>query len=152
MYESPIEKMVGEIQSQIIKQDDENIMYAVKKAVGYSVDKNELIKALKYDREQYEKGYRDGLNADKWTPVNEPPKENGKYLVTRKLSKAFDLDIIDVLSFNHNLFEVDKYEFAGEERAGWYDYDGEWGYFEINDVTAWMPLPKPYKAESEDKE
>lgn len=85
-----------------------------------------------------------------WTPVSEPPKDNGEYLVTRKLSKKFDIDIVDILSFNHNLFEVDKYEFAGQERAGWYDYDDEWGYYEMDDVTAWMPLPKPYKAESED--
>lgn len=84
-----------------------------------------------------------------WNLASEPPKDNGEYLVTRKLSKKFNIDIVDILSFNHNLFEVDKYEFAGQERAGWYDYDDEWGYFEMDDVTAWMPLPKPYKAESE---
>lgn len=59
MYESPIEKIYGDIQSQIIKQDEEHMMYAVNQAISYTVDKEELIKALQYDREQYAKGYSD---------------------------------------------------------------------------------------------
>ena len=59
MYESPIEKIYGDIQSQIIKQDEEHMMYAVNQAIGYEVDKEKLIKALRYDREQYKKGYSD---------------------------------------------------------------------------------------------
>lgn len=62
MYESPIEKIYGDIQSQIIKQDEEHMMYAVNQAISYAVDKKELIKALQYDREQYTKGYRDCKN------------------------------------------------------------------------------------------
>ena len=62
MYESPIEKIYGDIQSQIIKQDEEHMMYAVNQAIGYTVDKEELIKALQYDREQYTKGYSDCKN------------------------------------------------------------------------------------------
>ena len=62
MYESPIEKIYGDIQSQIIKQDEENMMYAVNQAIGYDVDKEELIKALQYDREQYKKGFSDCKN------------------------------------------------------------------------------------------
>jgi len=60
MYESPINKIYRDIQSQIIKQDEEHMMYAVNQAIGYTVDKEELIKALQYDREQYKKGYKDG--------------------------------------------------------------------------------------------
>jgi len=59
MYESPIEKIYGDIQSQIIKQDEEHIMCAVNQTIGYDVDKEELIKALQYDRDQYTKGYSD---------------------------------------------------------------------------------------------
>lgn len=62
MYESPLEKIYSNIQSQIIKQDEENMMYAVNQAVGYNVDKQELIKALNYDREQYKKGYADAMS------------------------------------------------------------------------------------------
>lgn len=62
MYESPLEKIYSNIQSQIIKQDEENMMYAVNQTVGYNVDKQELIKALNYDREQYKKGYKDVIS------------------------------------------------------------------------------------------
>ena len=60
-WESPITKIMGEIQNQIVKQDEENCTFAIEQSIGYSVDKNELIKALNYDREQYDKGYRDGV-------------------------------------------------------------------------------------------
>lgn len=59
MYESPIEKIYGEIQSRIVQQDEDNLMYEVRQAVGYKVDKEELLKALQYDRNQYDKGYQD---------------------------------------------------------------------------------------------
>lgn len=65
MYESPLTKIYGDIQSQIIKQDEENMMFAVNRTVGYDVDKQELIKALNYDREQYEKGYKDAMSVIK---------------------------------------------------------------------------------------
>lgn len=127
MYESPIEKVVGEIQSQIIKQDDENIMYAVKQAVGYSVDKNELIKALKYDREQYEKGYRDGLNADKWIPVSErlPYPWDERYLVSLAWGG------IGIMEY---------------KSTGFHNY-GSFTPVPIESIIAWMPLPEPWKGE-----
>ena len=49
--------MIGEIQSQM----DENIARVVQNVV-ISVDKDELVKAMNYDRGQYEKGYIDGKN------------------------------------------------------------------------------------------
>ena len=61
MYESPLTKIYGTIQNQIVKQDEENTMYVVNRAVGYDVDKEELIKALNYDRDQYKKGYADAM-------------------------------------------------------------------------------------------
>ena len=59
MYESPIDKIYGDIQNQIIKQDEEHLMYTVNQAIGYKVDKEELLKALQYDRNQYNKGFKD---------------------------------------------------------------------------------------------
>ena len=59
MYESPITRMVGDISSQITKQNEEYIItYA--RDIGYNINKEELTKALNYDREQYKAGYRDG--------------------------------------------------------------------------------------------
>ena len=55
MYESPIKIIAGKIQTQI---DDE--IYRAVQNVGINVDREELIKALEYDRGQYEEGFRDG--------------------------------------------------------------------------------------------
>ena len=59
MYKSPIELLVTDIQNQIVKQQDEEIYKAVVSYVP-NVDKEELIRALKYDRDQYEAGYLEG--------------------------------------------------------------------------------------------
>ena len=55
MYKSPIEIITGNIQTQI---DDE--IYRAVQNVGINVDKEELLKALEYDRGQYEEGFREG--------------------------------------------------------------------------------------------
>ena len=59
MYKSPIELLVADIQHQIVKQQDEEIYQAVLHYIP-NVDKEELLRALEYDRNQYEKGYADG--------------------------------------------------------------------------------------------
>lgn len=56
MYQSPIEI----IEKQMRTEFDDNIYQAVQ-MYEISVDKDELIKALQYDRDQYNKGYVDGL-------------------------------------------------------------------------------------------
>lgn len=58
-YESPIRLITEQIASDIAKKTDETVWEAVWQT-GVVVDKDELIKALEYDREQYEKGYRAG--------------------------------------------------------------------------------------------
>ena len=55
MYESPIETIQTEIQTQF----EDDCIKAVQ-SFGFIVNKEELIKALNYDRKQYEKGYSDG--------------------------------------------------------------------------------------------
>ena len=59
MYESPIRLLVSDIEHQIRDEQERCILEAVQR-VGVSVDKEELIKSLQYDRRQYEKGYADG--------------------------------------------------------------------------------------------
>lgn len=69
-YQSPVEMLVGEMATRI-----ENACNAtIQQKLGFNIDKEELVKALQYDRHQYEKGYQDGkveterLNG--WIPVN----------------------------------------------------------------------------------
>ena len=62
MYESPIS--ILEIADSVIKKQNEllenNLIYEIKQKYYINIDKEELIKALQYDREQYDKGYHDG--------------------------------------------------------------------------------------------
>lgn len=58
-YDSPIE-IVKKIQEQYEVDVVNNVIKCVQ-SYGINVDKDELIKALKYDRQQYEKGYADGI-------------------------------------------------------------------------------------------
>lgn len=54
-YESPIRMIVGEMEAKM-----EADTMSVIQRYGIDVDKEKLIKALNYDREQYEKGFKEG--------------------------------------------------------------------------------------------
>ena len=58
MYESPIELIISEIQTKLVEEKERRILKGVQN-IGINVDKDELIRALAYDRGQYEKGYAD---------------------------------------------------------------------------------------------
>ena len=55
MYRSPIDIIYGQMQTQM----EGDILRAVQ-SYGINVDKEELIRALQYDRHQYDRGYGDG--------------------------------------------------------------------------------------------
>lgn len=67
MYEAPIElikmqnDMMMDIHRKLAEEQETYIMQSIEK-VGVNVNKDELIKALAYDRGQYDKGYADGVN------------------------------------------------------------------------------------------
>lgn len=53
-YQSPIDIAMGQMNTVF-----ENEVFKAVRNVGINVDKDELLKALRYDRCQYEKGYND---------------------------------------------------------------------------------------------
>ena len=55
MYESPIELITQDLLTQM-----ENGCVGAIQKYGFNVDKEELRKALQYDRNQYDKGFMDG--------------------------------------------------------------------------------------------
>lgn len=64
-----------------------------------------------------------------WIPCSERmPNKQSDYLVT--ISLYDNSTYVDVLHFHKGKF---------------YEIDSEWGDVEYDDVTAWMPLPKPWK-------
>ncbi len=56
-YESPVKIVTGQM-----RIEQENNIYRAIQEYGVDVDKDELVKALQYDRNQYEKGYVNGYN------------------------------------------------------------------------------------------
>ncbi len=56
-WESPIEMIIEDIDQKMT----DGVVQMIQK-VHINVDKDELIKALQYDRNQYIKGYYDGIN------------------------------------------------------------------------------------------
>lgn len=99
--------------------------------------RDRLIKRLLEKNKDYE-----------WIPVSERlPEERKKCLVT------FRGGYVGIMCYASDLYGVDEYDFCDEKgKAGWYDYDRELGHYSRDDVIAWMPLPEPYKAESEVQE
>ena len=78
---------------------------------------------------------------DQWISVKDRlPEKNGEYLVVCR--GVVTRDYISMCKFNHNLHAVDEFDFPVENRPGWYNYDGEHGYYEVAGVKYWMPLPE----------
>lgn len=84
-YQSPIELIQGNLQTQI----ENNCVKAVQ-SYGFNIDKEELRKALEYDRDQYNKGYADARKT-----YERPP---GEWIVTERgyeCSKCGALHVTD---------------------------------------------------------
>lgn len=58
MWQSPIEMYFNDMRISQEERLEETVFKAVQE-VGIQVNRDELLKALAYDREQYDKGYRD---------------------------------------------------------------------------------------------
>ena len=56
-YQSPIEMIATEVRTKY-----ENDCVSICQNYGFNVDRDELAKALAYDRGQYDKGFKDGYN------------------------------------------------------------------------------------------
>lgn len=88
----------------------------------------------------------------RWIPVTERlPEEYGEYMITWTTSHS-------MVNGKYGLLGIAEYELTGEYDAENNRFKGEWlleeyveNYSNVK-VTAWMPLPEPYKAESENKE
>lgn len=97
--------------------------------------------------EAYERGRTAGIEeaTPKWIPVTERlPERDGEYLVFQKCTYG---NYTAILHFAKDGRKVDKYDFVREWKNVWYRYDSEWGHLTADNVTHWMPLPKPPKGE-----
>lgn len=105
MYESPINLVFQNIETQMVQEEEQMILEAIRK-YDVIVDKEELIKAIKYDRNQYSKGYKDGVN-DVLDKIRAEIKE--WYWESDKQALAKDPCVIDAMV---DLFirTIDKYK------------------------------------------
>lgn len=63
-YESPINIVQQLVQTDVAENVDKQVYTAIHQ-VGVVVNKDELIKAINYDRNQYEEGYKNGYKKAK---------------------------------------------------------------------------------------
>jgi hypothetical protein len=72
-----------------------------------------------------------------WISVKDRlPSENGRYLVFTKDNYCSYMRIVNYTT-NYTGFE--------EHLKGlsmWFEYDSEWGDFEVDNITHWMELPE----------
>jgi hypothetical protein len=127
MYESPFSvSFMEEIEEGIAKEIGEWIDDSIMKATvdaKITVDKDELVKALAYDRGQYDKGYGDGYQDGKryaweWISVEERMPPCGRDVLVATCGGYISIDALRT------------------DGKGWIDHGC---------ITHWMPLPEPPK-------
>lgn len=92
LYKSPIQivqEQISSIESQLENQLENETLKAIHK-YGIYVDKDELIKALKYDRQQYDKGFEDGVHKCR-QELLEILRENDCYISTAVINKLLTI-------------------------------------------------------------
>jgi len=164
-YESPITLQIRKIAEQIEEQRENQITATISEQMGVIVDKNELKRALAYDRDQYRRGYEDGWRArsndvPQWIPITYRPmteEEKTKLFIkygegaVYENMKAFDCPMPDdgqkvLLSTKWGIWmDIGDNDIDGE---GFICYGLE-ERGDFDNVLAWMPLPEPYKEEGE---
>ena len=126
-YKGPVELLILDTVQQAVEQAAREfdaqaepvVMGAIHK-LGVSVDKEELIRALRYDRGQYAIGFRDGIEAvrTEWTDVREAlPQKPDKYIVQSKTGAIY------TIRYDPETFK-------------------RWPHFGKADAAYWMPLPE----------
>ena len=155
MYKSPIEIIQGELETQF----EGEVLKAVQR-VGVTVDKEELLKALNHDRNQYEKGYEDGMNANRWIPCSERlPECDNKYgwvsCIVSVIRSHYPTSSYDICDSPYDENIVMHADYHVSQKIWHLDCDEQLNaLMDIEDaplncdyVVAWMPLPEPYKGE-----
>ena len=150
MYKPPMELTCGPLQfreaantalvedmTDYMNEQQEKILMEATRTVGISIDKEELVKAINYDRHQYEQGYDDGFkdglqegsNFNDWISCEDkmpPPNVSVFYYGVDSLGPVWGIGKWNPIK--------DKWELTI-------------GYFDKSVVTHWM-----YRTTPKDKE
>ena len=124
----------------VVEVDEEKTLVDVVRLDDVKRTINEQPKTDCFDcsrRKFYQKGYQDGLNADKWISCEERLPELDEGMEYFKQSKEY-------------LVTVQWWDEETNVDIGWYNQNGMWSNDSKNcKVIAWLPiaLPQPYKKE-----
>lgn len=82
------------------------------------------------------------ITANEWISTKDKlPNENGKYLCIPCDYHNGISNRVEIYRFAKNLKKIDKYDFNGNEGAGFFDYDRDYGFYEVK-VAYWLPIPE----------
>jgi 8-oxo-dGTP pyrophosphatase MutT (NUDIX family) len=142
MYESPIELMIGKFYTQMQEKQEAAILEAIQE-INVVVDKEELLKALEYDRGQYEKGYNDCLNRFSWFSADALPLDDEPVLVW--------FEYFRYGSYNR-MFQTIGISSTCDDGERWSGFvNGQSGWEKLR-IIAWQPLPDPPNMEGVKRE
>lgn len=136
MYESPINVIYEQAKTRIEHKLDADVLTIVQN-YGINVDKEELIRALQYDRQQYEKGYEDAKAEQKWILCSERMPEEGRecwITAKTKTNEVYRGTFTEFYGVRHDV------GFICGDGFMWWNTAKAWMYFEN---------PEPYKGENE---
>lgn len=115
-YISPIQQ----IEFPPVTEMEDTLICTISQMIGYEIDRYELVKALMYDRDQYNKGYADGKADAQWKSYDTvQPVNTGFYLTY----------------YNHRV-NVSQWFMSGT----WYNAHGS---NITKKVLYWRELPEP---------
>lgn len=102
IFETPMETIVRDLRNQ----RENTIVAEISVQLGVAVDKGELIRALQYDRQQYDKGFADGVKVERAELFDEIEQELNAALENNTRAKR-----------EHSLL-TDKYDDVSHYLAG----------------------------------
>ncbi|MBO5971243.1 MAG: DUF551 domain-containing protein [Clostridia bacterium] len=143
-YESPVTVQIRKIAEQLEEQRENELILKISEQMGVNIDKDELTRALAYDRDQYRRGYEDGWRArskevPQWVPVeNALPEDMQRVLIWFEYYRYGDFNCM-YQTYGFGYVCDGKWSPFINGETGWQDYR----------VIAWQPLPEPYKEEGE---
>ena len=130
MYESPYSVSITEKVTKEISEGIDAFVMKITAGANITVDRDELLKALAYDRGQYETGYGDGYNDGK--------RDAGQWISAKERLPDVMKEVI-VCDKTPNGIRYVTTAFMMEDCAFWNDCG------KLYEVTHWMPLPEPPK-------
>lgn len=135
-YESPIKVIYDDFVSEVTRKFDNTVITACQN-VNIVVDKEELAKALKYDRDQYVKGFKDGEKS-----------AHVEWVSTKKKLPYLYEEVLATTAWNEVLL-MKRYPRSQPNEWEWVSTETSFNY-EEEEIIAWMSLPEPYKEEEDE--